>query len=73
LWLDGGVAGNCVRNSAVSEVLIKQLGLSTIAILTVTCKAARFTLYAYGAAVNPVAMELPKYTVTLTLINGMKS
>jgi len=21
LWLDGGVAGNCVRNSAVSEVL----------------------------------------------------
>ena len=23
LWLDGGVAGNCVRNSAVSEVLAK--------------------------------------------------
>lgn len=52
---------------------IQQLGLSTIAILTVTYKAARFALCAYGAAVNLVAMELPKHTGKIDPGNGMKS
>ena len=49
-----------------------QLGLNTIAILIVTCKAARFALCAYGAAVNLVAMELPS-TDNIDPDNGMKS